>query len=261
MKSGIPFLKNKIAWLAIGLMVLQFIVKVVVEIGKAAETGNPGVVAVAVAWTIGWVGIIAACIGGLRLGYWLGAVLGIMHFVLTAALPLTGACDHYLFAAVVMSHGILIAAACLTVLLIDALMRGANPYNKMTKPEILGFVILCVSVLVRTLWITFREPVGAAAALAAAAGKGGLREFAAGTLIYVVGISMVSLCAIIPGVVIRKRWAYLAAAIFGGIHAVLTILTVMLHVNQGFGPAIVIPASLGMLIGGWCMLRTRPDQK
>ncbi len=257
MKSKILFFKSKSAWLAVGLMALQFIVKVAVEIGKAAETNNSAVVAVAVAWAVGWVAIIAVCVGGFRLGYWLGAVLGLMHFVLTAALPMTGVCDHYAFAAIVMSHGILIAAACLAVLLIDAVKRGANPYGGMTKREISGFAILCVSVFVRTLWITFREPVGAAAALAATTGKGGLPELAAGSLIYVVALSMIALCVIIPGIVMRRRWAYVSAVVFGGIHVILTLLTVLLHVNQGFGPAVVIPASLGMLIGGWWMLTNK----
>ncbi len=257
--NKIPFLTNKIGWVAVGLMILQLVVKLTVELGKAMEATNPVVVPVAIVFTIGWVMIIALCIAGFRLGYWLGAIWGLLHFVLTIPLPLMEACDHYVFAAFVAVHGILIAAACVAVLLIDAREKGSTPYRAMSKSTVTGFILLCISVLVRLLWITFREPIGAEKALTAMTGRGGIPELAANSLLYVVILSMIALCVITPGIIMTRRWAFVAAAIFGSVHIVLIVLLLIFHVNQGIGPAIVLPASFGNLIGGIWMMNSHPQ--
>jgi len=250
MKAQIPFASSKMSWFAVGLVVLQLIIKLTIELGPALEMSNVGVVAATVVFTIGWVVSVALCLAGFRWGYWLGAVWGLLHFVTAGLFPSTG-----VLAVIVMLDGILIATMCLAILLIDARRRGTASYPSMSKSALGGFSLLLVSILVRTLWITFREPSGAALALNALTGQGGFAERAANALSPIVILSMLVLCVIIPGVIARKRWAFAAAAIFGGLHAALTLVNVIFHINQGGGPAIVIPASLGMLIGGIWVLR------
>jgi hypothetical protein len=243
-------------------MAAQLAFKLCLEIEKALETTNPMVVAVAVAFTIGWVAIIALCIAGLRAGYWLGAIWGLLHSIMTVQLPMTRIYDHYVVAAIVVVHGILIAVSCLLALMTDARKHGVDPYRKQGLKRIWGFILLCASTLARTLWITFREPIGAARAQAAMSGKNGIAGIAAASLTYVVFASMIALSVIIVGIVMKRRWAYASAAIFGIIHAVLTMMNVIFHVNQGLGPIVVIPASLSMAIGGIWMLRSiSPDEK
>ncbi len=260
MKSQIALRSNKMGWLAVGLIALQLLIKLTLEIDKAVETSNVLVISIAVLFTLGWVAILALCIFGYRIGYWFGAVWGLLHFVLTVSVPMTGICDHYLFAAFVASHGILISAACIAVIIMDEKQGKRASNQKMGKKFLAGYLLLCVSTLVRTLWITFREPVGASHAQIALAGKGGLAEIAANSLLFVIIPSMVVLCAILPGIVMRKRWAFVVAAIFGGFHVIATVANVVLQVNQGFGPWVVIPASLGMLIGGIVLLNEKPSQ-
>src|SRR5512146_611746 len=116
MTFSIPFARNRLGWLAVGLVGLQIAFKLLVEIRLAFEA-QPALGAMAVGYTLGWIVVVGLCVTGNRLGYWAGAMLGLGHFVLTAALPLTGACDHFLVAGIVMSHGLLISIACLAVLL------------------------------------------------------------------------------------------------------------------------------------------------
>jgi hypothetical protein len=256
MKQQILFSAGKMNWVAVGLMALQLVVKFTLEISKSMETANIAIVAVAIAFSVGWSIAIALCLAGRRAGYWIGAVLGLLHFVMTIPLPMIRVCNHYVFAAVVAAHGILIAASCMAVLILDARDRSLRLYGGEQRSTTAGFALLGVSTFVRLLWITFREPTGATLARAATAGTGGIAEIAGQSLLYIVAISMIALCLTIPGIVMKRRWAYVAAAVFGGVHVVLTVLNVILHVNQGLGPVVVIPASLGMLVGGIWMLRS-----
>lgn len=126
-----------------------------------------------------------------------------------------------------------------------------------SRNQMWAYIVLCVSTVVRVVWITFREPTGAARAEAAVAGRGGLAELAGLSLSAIVVIAMLSLCVMIPGIVLRKRWGYTAAAWFGALMVVLTAANVVLMVNQGSGPAVVIPSSWGMFCGAmW--LRSLP---
>jgi hypothetical protein len=259
MNKHIPFTSSRLNFIAIGFMAVFFI-KLVMAIGKSMETANAEIVNVAIGFAIGWLAIMILCLAGQRIGYWLGAILGLLHFVTIVLLPLTRICDNYCFVEITANHGILITGSCLAVLLLHAKKNGLTNYFPAKKIDIVGFFILCAFVLVRTLWITFREPMGIAQAHAAVAEKGMLAHTASASLIYVVIPSMIALCVIIPGIVMKRRWAFISAAIFGGIHALLTSLIVILKVNPGYGPIVVIPASLGILICGIWMLNIHAYQ-
>jgi hypothetical protein len=259
MKQHIPPTSNKMNLIVVGLMAIFFI-KLVMAIGKSMETANAEVIIVAIGFAIGWLAIMIFCLAGQRIGYWLGAILGLLHFVTIVLLPLTRICDHYCFVEIVANHGILITGLCLAVLLFHTKKNSLFNYFPAKKIDIVGFFLLCAFVLARTFMITFREPIGIAQALATMAGKGGLAELASSSLIYVVIPSMIALCVIIPGIVMKRCWAFASAAIFGGIHAILTSSIVILKVNSGYGPFVVIPASLGMLICGIWMLNIHAYQ-
>ncbi len=258
MKSSIPFSTNKLAWVAVGLMALQLVFKAALELGVALSTGNGLIGAVAIFFTAGWTVAIPLSLSGRRLGYWLGAIFGLMHLIMTTALPVNGLCDHYTIAAIVSLHGLLIAATCLVVLARSTLQANPAAFRFASRNQMWAYIVLCASTVVRVLWITFREPTGAARAEAAVAGRGGLAELAGLSLSTIVVIAMLSLCVMIPGIVLRKRWGYTAAAWFGALMVVLTAANVVLMVNQGSGPAVVIPSSLGMFCGAmW--LRSLPE--
>lgn len=260
MNSSIDFKTHKAAWIAVGLMALQLFVKFALEIGKAAEANEPGILVVAIAFTIGWIVIIPLCISGRRIGYWAGAVWGLAHFIFTPAVPIMGMCNHNDFATFVALHGLAIAAANIVVLLLDAKKSGQSPYLPTGKTERFLLLLGFVATSLRTAWITFFEPRGAVLTQTAWAGTGGATGLATSLLFYILIVGMLTLCFIIPGIIMKKRWAFLTSAVFGLIFVVLTVAIVVMRwshpmqVNQtGYtqvGPYLVIAASLGMLVSG-----------
>lgn len=204
--------------------------------------------------------VIPLCLVGNRVGYWLGAVAGLLHFAFTIPLPMTGVCNHDAIAAIVSSHGVLIAAACLAVLHVDARKRAASPFKGITATTIVGYALVAVSTPARFGWIVFREPTGALNAVTRMKGVGGIRELVSQTLYPIVIISTIALCVIIPGVAMRKRWAFTSCVVFGAIHIPLVAFPEVGGMAHGIGPGLVWAACTGVVSGGLWMNTKGPVQ-
>ena len=99
------------------------------------------------------------------------------------------------------------------------------------------------SMFLRLFWLSFFEPRGSKLAI-----LNNPDNFIVHTLPYVVYPSIVILIAIILFTILKKPWAYIAGMVFGIVHLVLIIPLVILTLHPGFGPLIVIPACVLMIL-------------
>ena len=99
------------------------------------------------------------------------------------------------------------------------------------------------SMFLRLFWLTAFEPKGSKSAILNNPGS-----FIVHTLPYVVYPSIVILVVIILFAILKKPWAYIAGMVFGIVHLVLILPLVILKLHPGFGPLIVIPACLLMIV-------------
>ena len=101
---------------------------------------------------------------------------------------------------------------------------------------------------IRLFWLVVFEPHGAKRAAVKTQQMGELAQFASTTIPFVVYPSIIILIGIIIYSLMRKRWAYLAGSIFGGVHFILMLILLIMHVSPGSGFLVVIPSSLGMMV-------------
>ncbi len=118
------------------------------------------------------------------------------------------------------------------------------------KTRTIYSAMLC-SMFLRLFWLTVFEPTGSKLAMLNHPGN-----FIVQTLPYVVYPSIVILIIIILFTILKKRWAYAAGMIFGIVHLALTLPMVFLKLHPGFGPLIVIPACLLMIVFSFLALKT-----
>ena len=95
----------------------------------------------------------------------------------------------------------------------------------------------------RLFWLSVFEPRGSKLAI-----LNNPDNFIVHTLPYVVYPSIVILIAIMLFAMLKKPWAYMAGMVFGMVHLVLIIPLVILKLHPGFGPLIVIPACVLMIV-------------
>ncbi len=123
------------------------------------------------------------------------------------------------------------------------------------KKIIVYYLLLLGAMILRLLWMILAEPNGAK--------KVGLKHpnidsivgLIAYTLPFVVYISIAILIVIIIGVLFKKRWAYKTCFIFGIIQLLLISPIVLMRINPGYGPLIVIPACILMIIFSWLLIK------
>jgi hypothetical protein len=106
------------------------------------------------------------------------------------------------------------------------------------------------SMFLRLFWLTVFEPKGSKAAI-----LNNPDSFIVHTLPYVVYPSIVILVVIILFAIFKKPWAYIAGMVFGIVHLVLILPLVILKLHPGFGPLIVIPACLLMIVFSYLSLK------
>ena len=99
------------------------------------------------------------------------------------------------------------------------------------------------SMFLRLFWLIVFEPKGSKLAI-----LNNPDSFIARTLPYVVYPSIFILIVIISFAILKKPWAYIAGMVFGIVHLVLILPLVILKLHPGFGPLIVIPACLLMIV-------------
>ena len=99
------------------------------------------------------------------------------------------------------------------------------------------------SMFLRLFWLTIFEPKGSKSAI-----LNNPDSFIVHTLPYVVYPSIVILVGVILFAIFKKPWAYMAGMVFGIVHLVLILPLVILKLHPGFGPLIVIPACLLMVL-------------
>jgi hypothetical protein len=123
-------------------------------------------------------------------------------------------------------------------------------YDKKREPSNarLSYYLMLAAMLVRLSWLTVMEPRGASQAGANYPRPDTLAGFAARTLPYIVYPSIVILVAIVIGALLKKRWTYIGGVVFGAVHLALTLPLVMLSVNPGYGPLVVLPACVLMIV-------------
>jgi hypothetical protein len=133
-------------------------------------------------------------------------------------------------------------------------------YDKKREPSHakLYYYLMLAAMLVRLSWLTVMEPRGASRAGANHAGLDTLAGLIARALPYVVYPSIVILIAIIIGALLKKRWAYIGGIVFGAIHLVLTLPLPLLGVNPGYGPLVVLPACVLMIVFSMLTYRAGP---
>jgi hypothetical protein len=99
------------------------------------------------------------------------------------------------------------------------------------------------SMFLRLFWLSVFEPKGSQLAILHNPDNPIVH-----TLPYVVYPSIGILIAIIVFAILKKPWAYIAGMVFGLIHLVLIIPLVILQLHPGFGPLVVIPACVLMIV-------------
>ena len=99
------------------------------------------------------------------------------------------------------------------------------------------------SMFLRLFWLSVFEPRGSKLAI-----LNNPDNFIVHTLPYVVYPSIVILTAIILFAILKKPWAYMAGMVFGIVHLVLIMPLVVLRLHPGFGPLIVIPTCMLMIV-------------
>ena len=105
------------------------------------------------------------------------------------------------------------------------------------------YYTMLASMFLRLFWLSVFEPRGSKLAI-----LNNPDNFIVHTLPYVVYPSIVILIGIILFAVLKKPWAYIAGMVFGIVHLVLIIPLVILKLHPGFGPLIVIPACILMIV-------------
>lgn len=118
---------------------------------------------------------------------------------------------------------------------------------KQSRREVLYYLMLG-SMFLRLFWLVVREPHGAKKAVQNVLEINSLPGIAAQTIPYVVYPSIIIMVVIIMGSLFKKRWAYISGVVFGAAHLVLTMSLVFMKVSPGFGPAVVLPASVMMIV-------------
>jgi hypothetical protein len=104
----------------------------------------------------------------------------------------------------------------------------------------------------RLFWLSFFETKGSQLAI-----LHNPDNFIVHTLPYVVYPSIVILIAIIVFALLKKPWAYVTGVVFGSVHLVLIIPMVILKLHPGFGPLIVIPACVLMIVFSYMSFKRR----
>ena len=99
------------------------------------------------------------------------------------------------------------------------------------------------SMFLRLFWLITFEPKGSRFAI-----SNNPDSFIVHTLPYVVYPSILILIVIISFTILKKPWAYIAGTVFGIVHLILILPLVILKLHPGFGPLIVIPACLLMIV-------------
>lgn len=118
----------------------------------------------------------------------------------------------------------------------------------MMKKSTVFYYLMLGSMFLRLFWLVAREPHGAKRAVQNVSDLSSLPGFAAQTIPFVVYPSIIILVVIIIGSFFKKRWAYISGIVFGAVHLVLLMSLVFMKVSPGFGPAVVFPASLMMVV-------------
>jgi hypothetical protein len=108
------------------------------------------------------------------------------------------------------------------------------------------------SMFLRLFWLTVFEPRGSRLAI-----LNNPDSLIVHTLPYVVYPSIFILIAIILFAILKKPWAYIAGMVFGLVHLVLVIPLVILKLHPGFGPLIVIPACVLMVVFSYLSFKKR----
>jgi hypothetical protein len=101
-------------------------------------------------------------------------------------------------------------------------------------------------------WLSVFEPKGSQLAILNNPGNPIVH-----TLPYVVYPSIVILIAIIVFAILKRLWAYIAGMVFGLVHLILIIPLVILRLHPGFGPLIVIPACVLMIVFSYMSFKRR----
>ena len=108
------------------------------------------------------------------------------------------------------------------------------------------------SMFLRLFWLSIFEPKGSQLAI-----LHNPDNFIVHTLPYVGYPSIVILIAIIVFAILKKPWAYIAGMVFGLVHLVLIIPLVILKLHPGFGPLIVIPACVLIVVFSYMSFKRR----
>ena len=108
------------------------------------------------------------------------------------------------------------------------------------------------SMFLRLFWLSVFEPKGSQLAI-----LNNPDNFIVHTLPYVVYPSIGILIAIIVFAILKRSWAYIAGMVFGSVHLVLIIPLVILKLHPGFGPLIVIPACMLMIVFSYMSYKRR----
>lgn len=122
----------------------------------------------------------------------------------------------------------------------------------------LFYRLLVVSMAVRLFWITIMEPHGARRAIEKNPGLDTVVGVAANSLPYVVYPSILILMVLFLGVLLKRQWGYVGSFVFGAAHLILVVALVAVRGNPGFGPLVVVPACLGMMIFAAFTIKTGP---
>ena len=108
------------------------------------------------------------------------------------------------------------------------------------------------SMFLRLFWLSAFEPKGSKLAII-----NNPDSFIVHTLPYVVYPSILILIVIILFTILKKPWAYIAGMVFGLVHLVLVLPLVILKLHPGFGPIIVIPACVLMIVFSYLSFKER----
>ena len=108
------------------------------------------------------------------------------------------------------------------------------------------------SMFLRLFWLSAFEPKGSKLAI-----LNNPDSFIVHTLPYVVYPSILILIVIILFTILKKPWAYIAGMVFGLVHLVLVLPLVILKLHPGFGPIIVIPACVLMIVFSYLSFKER----
>jgi len=122
------------------------------------------------------------------------------------------------------------------------------------------YYLMMASMFLRLFWLTLMEPRGAVRAIAMQP-AGTLAGAVVRTLPFIVYPSIVILIIVVIGALLKKRWAYISAIVFGTIHFILTLPLAIMGWNTGFGEFVVLPACLGMIIFSRLTLIAPHDSK